>query len=142
MLGQKRVSQMVSPMLSHYLRANTWPQKFLPESASLGLGQFSVFSVIGVGQEGGGCLYSNMEKSNKRGIPSSWSVVVSPTTHRTTQAFLTTIPNPDTLSNMGPKTQTPASGDPFYPCVCGSGFALEQRTRCPSICETREFVVV
>ena len=38
------------PMFSHYLRANTWPQKFLPESPSLGLGQFSVFSVIGVGQ--------------------------------------------------------------------------------------------
>ena len=47
------------------------------------------------------CPYSNIEKSNKRGIPSSWSVVVSPT-YRTTQDFLTTIPNLDTLSNMGP----------------------------------------
>ena len=44
------------PMLSHYLRANTWPQKFLPESPSLGLGQFSVFSVIGVGQEEGASI--------------------------------------------------------------------------------------
>ena len=50
-----------------------------------------------LGSGRGGCLYSNMEKSNKGGIPSSWSVVVSPTTYRTTQAFLTTIPNLDTF---------------------------------------------
>ena len=49
MCRQERVSQMA--MLSHYLRPNTWPQKFLPESPSPGLGQFSVFSVIGVGQQ-------------------------------------------------------------------------------------------
>ena len=95
------------PMLSHYLRPNTWPQKFLLESSSLGLGQFSVFSVIGVGQPRVP-LFKYLEEQQERGIPSS--AVVSPT-HRTTQASLTTIPNLDTLSNI----RNPSSSR--NPCV-------------------------
>ena len=62
------------PMLSHYLRPNTWPQKFLLESSSPGLGQFSVFSVIGVGQPRVP-LFKYLEEQQERGIPSSVAVL-------------------------------------------------------------------
>ena len=84
-------------MLSHYLRANTWPQKFLPESSSLGLGQFSVFSVIGVGQPPCASIQI-LRRATREAFPRA---VVSPK-YRTTQAFLTTIANLETLSNMAP----------------------------------------
>ena len=61
-------------MLSHYLRPNTWPQKFLLESSSPGLGQFSVFSVIGVGQPRVP-LFKYLEEQQERGIPSSVAVL-------------------------------------------------------------------
>ena len=63
-------------MLSHYLRPNTWPQKFLLESSSLGLGQFSVFSVIGVGQPRVP-LFKYLEEQQERGIPSSVPVLAN-----------------------------------------------------------------
>ena len=126
-------------MLSHYLRPNTWPQKFLLESSSPGLGQFSVFSVIGVGQPRVP-LFKYLEEQQERGIPSSVAVLSNMYTDSVLQNHPGTLDlqgkaNLDTLCSVGTR-----SG--ILPHVCGSQFALEQRTRCPSICETREFVVV